>query len=86
MSLIDKINKVTIDKTNIVKTIRFSEDEAHLLKYLIYRKRRFSEYLKELLHRDFEEFIKENDMYSSRDEIIEIVREEVNSLNQKGRD
>lgn len=43
------LNDVELESTSPIKSIRFAENEMYLIKYIQFKERRFSDYVKELI-------------------------------------
>lgn len=70
----DFLKEVELDSDNRSKTINFSKDEEYLLKFVKFKNRKFSEYVKSLMKKDVEDFAAKN---IDEDKIRRIVREEI---------
>ena len=67
------LNDVELESTSPIKSIRFAENEMYLIKYIQFKERRFSDYVKELILQDLEKYIALNNKLTKND-IIEIVK------------
>ena len=76
LSFLDNIN---IESENKTKAIRFSEDEAYLLKFLKYQDMKFTDYIKMLIHQDLEKHVALRATIN-RDEIRKIIKMEMKKL------
>ena len=72
------LNDVELESTSPIKSIRFAENEMYLIKYIQFKERRFSDYVKELILQDLEKYIALNAKLTKSD-IIEIVKKVVNN-------
>ena len=71
------LDDVKLESNSHVKFIRFSENELYLIKYIKFKERKFSDYIKELILQDIERYIALNNKLTKSD-IIEIVRQTMN--------
>lgn len=51
------LNNVELKSNNKEKSIKFNDNEVYLLKFIEYKNRAFSSYVKELIRKDLDEFI-----------------------------
>lgn len=72
------LNDVELESTSPIKSIRFAENEMYLIKYIQFKERRFSDYIKELILQDLEKYIALNNKLTKND-IIEIVKKVINN-------
>ncbi|MFQ7821410.1 hypothetical protein [Clostridium sp.] len=72
------LNDVELESTSPIKSIRFAENEMYLIKYIQFKERRFSDYVKELILQDLEKYIALNNKLTKND-IIEIVKKVINN-------
>lgn len=72
------LNDVELESTSTIKSIRFAENEMYLIKYIQFKERRFSDYVKELILQDLEKYIALNNKLTKND-IIEIVKKVINN-------
>lgn len=72
------LNDVELESTSPIKSIRFAENEMYLIKYIQFKERRFSDYVKELILQDLEKYIALNNKLTKND-IIEIVKKFINN-------
>ena len=72
------LNDVELESTSPIKSIRFAENEMYLIKYIQFKERRFSDYVKELILQDLEKYIALNNTLTQND-IIEIVKKVINN-------
>lgn len=72
------LNDVELESTSHIKSIRFAENEMYLIKYIQFKERRFSDYVKELILQDLEKYIALNNKLTKND-IIEIVKKVINN-------
>lgn len=73
------LDNIKLESENRVKSVRFSDSEMYLVKYIKFKERNFSEYVKELILQDIEKYIALNGVVS-REEVIEIVKQVINSM------
>ena len=78
------LNDVELESTSPIKSIRFAENEMYLIKYIQFKERRFSDYVKELILQDLEKYIALNNKLTKND-IIEIVKKVINNEINKDR-
>lgn len=71
------LDDVKLESNSHVKSIRFSENELYLIKYIKFKERKFSDYIKELILQDIERYIALNNKLTKSD-IIEIVKQTMN--------
>lgn len=69
---------VELESSNHIKSIRFAENEMYLVKYIQFKERKFSDYVKELILQDLEKYIALNNKLT-KDDIIDIVKQVVNN-------
>ncbi len=50
------LDEVKLDSNNTEKKVKFREDEIYLLKYIKFKDRKFSTFIKELIRRDLEDY------------------------------
>lgn len=50
------LNNVELRSNNKEKSIKFNDNEVYLLKFIEYKNRAFSSYVKELIRKDLDEF------------------------------
>ena len=72
------LNDVELESISTIKSIRFAENEMYLIKYIQFKERRFSDYVKELILQDLEKYIALNNKLTKND-IIEIVKKVINN-------
>lgn len=72
------LNDVELESISPIKSIRFAENEMYLIKYIQFKERRFSDYVKELILQDLEKYIALNNKLTKND-IIEIVKKVINN-------
>lgn len=72
------LDDVELESNSHVKSIRSAENEMYLLKYIQFKERKFSDYVKELILQDLEKYIALNAKLTKSD-IIEIVKKVVNN-------
>lgn len=72
------LNDVELESTSSIKSIRFAENEMYLIKYIQFKERRFSDYVKELILQDLEKYIALNNKLTKND-IIGIVKKVINN-------
>lgn len=72
------LNDVELESTSPIKSIRFAENEMYLIKYIQFKERRFSDYVKELILQDLEKYIALNNKLTKND-IIGIVKKVINN-------
>lgn len=72
------LNDVELESTSPIKSIRFAENEMYLIKYIQFKERRFSDYVKELILQDLDKYIALNNKLTKND-IIEIVKKVINN-------
>lgn len=72
------LSDVELESTSPIKSIRFAENEMYLIKYIQFKERRFSDYVKELILQDLEKYIALNNKLTKND-IIEIVKKVINN-------
>ena len=72
------LNDVELESTSPIKSIRFAENEMYLIKYIQFKERRFSDYVKELILQELEKYIALNTKLTKND-IIEIVKKVINN-------
>lgn len=72
------LDDVELESNSRVKSIRFAENEMYLVKYIQFKERKFSDYVKELILQDLEKHIALNAKLTKSD-IIEIVKKVVNN-------
>ena len=72
------LNDVELESTSPIKSIRFAENEMYLIKYIQFKERRFSDYIKELILQDLEKYIALNNKLTKND-IIEIDKKVINT-------
>ena len=51
------LNNVELRSNNKEKSIKFNDNEVYLLKFIEYKNRAFSSYVKELIRKDLDEYI-----------------------------
>lgn len=73
------LDNIKLESENRVKSVRFSESEMYLVKYIKFKERNFSEYVKELILQDIEKYIALNGVVS-REEVIEIVKQVIKNM------
>lgn len=74
----DFLDKIELDSKSLVKAIRFSKDEVFLLKFIQYKRRKFSDYIKELIYRDLEKSIAVKHGLTE-EEVLKIVNKVINN-------
>lgn len=72
------LDDVKLESNSHVKSIRFAENEMYLVKYIQFKERKFSDYVKELILQDLEKHIALNAKLTKSD-IIEIIKKVVNN-------
>ncbi|MGL5151239.1 MAG: hypothetical protein ACRC7N_11775 [Clostridium sp.] len=75
------IDEMVLDNESGIKTIRFADHELILLKFIKFKNRDFSGYVKELIHKEYDAFIEKRDNYVSKEELRSIVIEVLDELN-----
>ncbi len=69
---------VELESKSPIKSIRFAENEMYLIKYIQFKERKFSDYVKELILQDLEKYIALNNKLT-KDDIIDIVKQVLNN-------
>lgn len=69
---------VELELKSPIKSIRFAENEMYLIKYIQFKERKFSDYVKELILQDLEKYIALNNKLT-KDDIIDIVKQVLNN-------
>lgn len=72
------LEDVKLSSNSNIKSIRFAEDEMYLIKFIQFKERKFSDYVKELILQDLEKYIALNHNIN-RNDIIQIVKEVINN-------
>ena len=73
------LDNIQLKSDNNFKSIRFGKNEIYLLKFIQYKERNFSAYVKQLIRNDLEEFICKNNSLS-QEEIKNLVRKEIKKI------
>lgn len=72
------LEDVELESNSPIKSIRFAKNEMYLIKYIQFKERKFSDYVKELILQDLEKYIALNNKLT-KDDIIDIVKQVLNN-------